>query len=67
MKSFIIRVIEEKDELDDKIAKLKDFLFGDVYPTLSKLDQVLLATQYQFMTGYSFTLQERILNYKIEQ
>lgn len=56
------RVIAEKRDLDEKLAKLKDFCFGDgkVFRTLEPIDRDLLENQYTVMEQYSKILGKRI-------
>jgi hypothetical protein len=60
MQPFQERVIEEKRELDEKIAKLDLFWKGDVFLTLPSAEQVLLRRQLVAMEDYSAMLGERI-------
>ena len=55
-----VRVLNERDELDDKRQKLSDFMQGDVFPKLSAIDQGLLMVQLAAMDMYSKALHERI-------
>lgn len=57
------RVVAEKAELDDKIAKLEIFLDGKVFPNLPEDEQARLHDQFQFMTQYSDVLGARIRNF----
>ncbi|BET97650.1 crAss001_48 related protein [Xenorhabdus taiwanensis] len=43
------RVIDELAELDERIAKLSDFIGGAIYYQLEEADRVLLATQFPVM------------------
>jgi hypothetical protein len=57
------RVVTEKQELDEKLAKLKEFCFDPGSPTFSALppqDRDLLEDQYTVMEKYSTILGERI-------
>ena len=54
------RVVDEKAELDTKIAKLWEFIGGDVWRSLPWVEQRLLAIQHDQMTAYSTTLGTRI-------
>ena len=42
MVEFKIRLIKERDELDDKINKLHDFLFSQNFYVLDKEQKILL-------------------------
>lgn len=57
---FKQRVIQEKEELDEKILKLEGFIKGDVFKTLNIVDSTLLELQYLSMVSYSQILQKRI-------
>jgi uncharacterized protein len=57
------RVVAEKEELDDKLGKLKAFCFdpgSPVFSGLSPADRHLLEQQYNAMTDYSIILGKRI-------
>lgn len=54
------RVVEEKDELDKKIAKLDSFGRGDIFAELSPNEQSLLGKQLSIMEEYSEILGKRI-------
>ena len=54
------RVVNEKAELDEKIAKLETFQLGDIHKSLSEFDQWLLHDQLRAMLWYSQTLTRRI-------
>jgi hypothetical protein len=60
MLEYQIRVIEEKDELDNKRAKLDVFIEGDIFPKLDTKDQKLLVKQAVIMTEYAKVLDKRI-------
>jgi hypothetical protein len=63
MKPHEERVVAEKRELDDKIAKLKAFCFDPGSPIFSGLppaDRDLLEDQYTVMEQYSQILGKRI-------
>ena len=64
MEEYQTRVIEEKDELDNKRAKLDVFIEGDIFPTLKTRDQDLLVKQTNAMSQYSKILQKRIERFK---
>lgn len=57
------RVVEEKDNLDEKIAKLEVFIEGEIYSALDFEMQSRFKTQLEFMSGYSEILGERIDNF----
>jgi hypothetical protein len=60
MKDFQKRVIDEKQELDAKRAKLFDFISSPAFADLSEKDRELLYRQEYLMQQYSLTLNERI-------
>jgi len=60
MKDFMLRVKEEKSDLDEKISKLSDFMHSDAYLELSNVNQGLLMLQLSQMQSYSATLFRRI-------
>ncbi len=57
------RVVDEKSELDGKLAKLKFFLAGDLFKTVNPDEQKRLTTQAKIMCDYSEILGERIANF----
>lgn len=54
------RVVAEKTELDEKLAKLNIFIGGKVFATLPDGEQIRLARQANVMKDYSDVLSERI-------
>ena len=54
------RVVDEKAELDVKLAKLKDFIAGRLCKSLSVDEQDRLNRQQDIMRAYSDVLEERI-------
>ncbi|NBM04401.1 crAss001_48 related protein [Proteus sp. G2671] len=60
MQSHQQRVVDEKQELDDKITKLMAFIGGDIFKSLEHRDQELLGQQLGHMRSYSETLSLRI-------
>lgn len=54
------RVVKEKDELDEKLAKLNAFGRGEVFSTLPLDEQERLIRQSKIMDQYSVVLGERI-------
>ena len=54
------RVVQEKEELDERLAKLKAFVLTEVYRNLPADEQDRLSRQYDAMYGYSLILGERI-------
>lgn len=60
MDDFMTRVIAEKDDLKDKLIKLRMFLTTDKFRLLPIMDQRLLHQQEAHMAGYLEVLGERI-------
>lgn len=60
MEAFIERIIIEKDELQDKVTKLENFINGEKFKELKGLEQVYLKEQLKFMRGYLSVLRQRI-------
>ena len=63
------RVIVEKQELDDKLRKLKAFCFdpgSPIFQGLSPVDRDLLEDQYTAMEQYSKILGKRIARFAKE-
>lgn len=63
MKSHEERVVAEKQELDEKLAKLKAFCFDPgsrAFAALTPTDRDLLEDQYTVMLKYSEILGKRI-------
>lgn len=57
------RVVEEKNELNEKLEKLRSFLDSDIYKTLDSVDKVDLKMQYNAMITYYHVLSRRILRF----
>ena len=60
MEAFVERMIVEKDELQDKVMKLENFVNGEKFKDLKGLEQVYLKEQLRFMRGYLSILRQRI-------
>lgn len=60
MESFVERMIVEKDELQNKVTKLENFVNGEKFRELRGLEQVYLKEQLKFMRGYLSVLRQRI-------
>ena len=60
MEAFIERMVIEKNELQDKVTKLENFINGEKFKELKGLDQVYLKEQLKFMKGYLSVLRQRI-------
>lgn len=69
MAPYMQRVVEEKRELDEKIAALRKFMdstnFIKNVPVF--YDRALLAAQYCYMSQYSEVLGKRITSYMVSQ
>ena len=61
MESYKIRVVDEKEELDKKIADLESFFEGEIYPTIRGEEKARMHRQISSMINYSLILKERIL------
>lgn len=55
------RVVNEKEDLDLKLAKLLDFIGGDIFETLADKEKHLLVSQVFAMNKYSSILADRII------
>ena len=60
MEAFVERMITEKDELQDKVTKLENFVTGEKFKELKGSEQVYLKEQLKFMKGYLSVLRQRI-------
>ena len=60
MEAFIERMIVEKNELQDKVTKLENFINGEKFKELKGIEQVYLKEQLKFMKGYLSVLRQRI-------
>ena len=60
MEAFVERMIVEKNELQDKVTKLENFINGEKFKELKGLEQVYLKEQLKFMKGYLNVLRQRI-------
>jgi hypothetical protein len=60
MEAYQDRVITERDELSEKINKLRTFLGGSVFSTLSIEERRRMTMQYLAMAAYRDALNERI-------
>lgn len=54
------RVIEEKEQLEERLAKLHGFIDGDLYSTLDEAERSRLRQQRYYMSGYLQALRERV-------
>lgn len=65
MSTLLERLQVERDELKVKTDKLNDFIENNpAYNEVSHVQRVLLVTQYNLMTMYVYTLDERIYDLK---
>lgn len=62
MSDFKTRLIQERDELQEKYQKLSLFIFSDAFKTVSEVQQLLLQQQYSHMYGYLSVLNQRLEN-----
>lgn len=60
MEAFVERMIVEKNELQDKVTKLENFINGEKFKELKGSEQVYLKEQLKFMKGYLSVLRQRI-------
>ena len=60
MEAFVERMVVEKDELQDRVTKLENFVNGENFRELKGLEQVYLKEQLKFMRGYLSVLRQRI-------
>lgn len=60
MGTFKERLIDEKQQLDEKIQKLGTFIKGEHFSGIEKVQQSLLKTQHAIMVSYSDVLSERL-------
>ena len=60
MEEFEVRLIKEKEDLEQKIVKLGAFLDSDKFNEIELVQQSLLNIQFLAMTTYLTCLQERI-------
>ena len=64
MEDYQERVVEEKKELDEKLAKLRAFQLSEKFDDLDNADQYLLNKQANYMDDYSYILGQRIVRFK---
>ena len=60
----LIRVEQEKLELDEKLTKLRAFQRTDIFSKIDAVSQTLLNVQEQIMSAYSQILLERLAHMK---
>jgi len=64
MKDWKLRVVEEKKELDEKIAKLSAFIEQEQFNVIDADEKQRLIRQEQYMVEYSLIFAERIANFE---
>lgn len=60
MTTFKDRLIDEKNQLDEKISKLEAFFMNPAYKEIEHTQKSLLNIQVQIMNAYSQVLAERL-------
>jgi hypothetical protein len=60
MEPYQQRVVDEKRDLDARLAKLGAFLLSDEVASLTEDVAALLYAQHRAMTSYSYLLGERV-------
>lgn len=60
MEAFVERMIVEKNELQDKVTKLENFVNGEKFKELKGLERVYLKEQLTHMRAYLSVLRQRI-------
>lgn len=60
------RVVDEKNELSERLAKLLAFFQGPTFQTLNEAERSRLRNQARFMDGYAAVLEERIAAFRTE-
>jgi len=60
MSNFKTRLLEEKAQLDERLAKLQTFQISDEFKKIPIVQQSLLSVQSQAMATYSQVLAERL-------
>ena len=58
--SFKERLVEEREQLAERLQKLTSFVGGEVYQGLQPADRALLDRQHQIMEDYLSVLDVRI-------
>lgn len=62
MSDFKSRLSDEAKELNDKVAKLNEFIWSEKIEKVSDIQRILLRAQSAAMHTYSLILEERIKN-----
>lgn len=60
MSDFKTRLLEERDQLEERLDKLDAFLDSDIFETISETQQDLLGQQFDAMETYLDLLNARI-------
>lgn len=60
MSDFKSRLLEERDQLQERVTKLDKFLDSTIYETISEVQQELLLSQFEAMVDYLDILNARI-------
>ena len=60
MEDWKERLIEEKDQLTDRINKLQRFVLTDKFDSLPYADKELLMQQLEAMDNYAYILTQRV-------
>ena len=60
MSDFKSRLLEERDQLQEKVTKLDAFMDTETFETISKRQQMLLSDQLSYMEDYLYILNARI-------
>jgi len=60
VEAFVERMVVEKNELQDRVTKLENFVNWEKFKELKGLEQVYLKEQLKFMRGYISVLRQRI-------
>lgn len=58
---FYTRLLDEKEELEQKFNALTSFMFSEKYGKIALEQQNLLAIQLHFMAGYLEVLKQRLV------
>lgn len=66
MQAHELRVVEEAEELEDRLIKLNSFLTTAIFENLDKEQRVLLMEQSEVMSQYLSILKRRINLFKGE-
>lgn len=63
--TFLTRLQRERDDLDDRLGKLVDFIHGDKFETLTHRHRVMLDEQNRLMSELLAVLDERLCDLQI--